>query len=234
MSEVYTEEKHRRSIKENSRLPFFNRFRVERYLTRPLASLVVRLVFNTRVTPNQLTVFAAVLGVSSGLSYLGGTPAFFILGGTLLQLSSVFDCADGQLARAKGRQSRFGAYLDLLLDRVVDFFAFTGMVIGFFRYSGSLPFLIAGLVSAALYFLQVSLYYIHMDYDRAAKTGDRAEARGLTIFVFFAASLLNRLDLLIGLFVLETVINNVYRVTVFFRKGKDRSRDLPGPGLERA
>ena len=54
---------YRESLKKNKGL-FLNKIvRVERYLNRPLASLIVRLVFKTSITPNGLTYFSFILGL---------------------------------------------------------------------------------------------------------------------------------------------------------------------------
>ena len=41
------------------------------------------------------------------------------------------------LARAKGMTSRYGAFLDLFLDRIADFAVLTGASFGYYRYTGS-------------------------------------------------------------------------------------------------
>ncbi len=91
--------------------------RLDFYLYRRLAAYLVRAVLNTSITPNQITLLSLVLGVSSAISYvLGFNP---ILSALLLLLSVVSDCADGQLARARGVGSPRGAQLDGLADYLV-------------------------------------------------------------------------------------------------------------------
>ncbi|RUM31819.1 MAG: CDP-alcohol phosphatidyltransferase [Aquifex sp.] len=70
-----------------------------------------------KFTPNQLTVFTFLLGM------LSAVVAFFspALGGILLQISSMLDGLDGEIARAQIRTTKFGAWLDSVLDRYVDF-----------------------------------------------------------------------------------------------------------------
>jgi len=81
--------------------------------------------FSTRIspylvdkfTPNQLTVLTFLLGMFSALvAYF--SPA---LGGILLQINSMLDGLDGEVARAQMRTTKFGAWLDSVLDRYVDF-----------------------------------------------------------------------------------------------------------------
>src|SRR5262245_8475593 len=72
------------------------------YFMRPLASAVVAVAARTPVTPNQLTLLNLAIFVVAGAvlialpSYAGGLAATFVL-----ELSYMFDCADGMLARHK-------------------------------------------------------------------------------------------------------------------------------------
>ena len=48
------------------------------------------------------------------------TAALLVVGGLLVQLGSVLDGCDGEVARATLRSSRFGELLDTILDRLAD------------------------------------------------------------------------------------------------------------------
>lgn len=219
-----------KSLKNVQAYPFVHKFLpFERYLIRPPAFLVVKVFAGTRVTPNQLTLISSVIGLAAGAAYLGATRGWFIAAGFLVMLSSVFDCADGQLARLKGLGSRYGAYLDLFFDRITDFAAIAGVAVGWARYSQKPFYLAFGLLTCALYFLEVNLYYILNQYTQTAKTGESAEGRGLAITLFFVTSLAARLDWLIyGLFAYST-INIAIKVVRFLRLGRARP-EAPLPG----
>ncbi|MFC2167790.1 CDP-alcohol phosphatidyltransferase family protein [Acidobacteriota bacterium] len=218
MNNKFTNDEYKKSIKNNSPLPILKYIRIERYFTRPMASLIVRAVYKTRITPNFLTIFSFVIGLLGAAAYFGGSHIFFIAGGILAQLSSIFDCADGQLARAKNIETRYGAYLDLLLDRFSDSIVYLGMIFGYFRYSGSWEWLIIGLTSLALYNLQTNLYYVSKQYFKMDKLGDRAEARGFAVFVILILSLVNRLEFVFMGILLMTVLNIGYRLFIFLWK----------------
>lgn len=209
-----------KSLKARDPYPFLRWFRVERYFTRPLASVIARLVFRTPVTPNHLTLVSLLLGIAAAAAYLGGRHAWFVLAGILVQMSSIFDCADGMLARSRDACTRYGAYLDLFCDRVVDFLFLAGITLGWFFYSGSRLLFSIGLLNIGLYFLQVSLFYLMRDYQRIEKTGQAAEARGLSYFVMFIGSLFGRLDILILLISAETLINILSKIVRFARWGR--------------
>lgn len=67
--------------------------------------------------PNTVTVFAAVVGLSAVPAILAG---WLLVAALAVQLASILDGADGEIARVTQRGSRFGAFLDPMLDRVVD------------------------------------------------------------------------------------------------------------------
>src|SRR5512143_1736210 len=82
MSTSETEFSFERAMKRVDSYPFLHRFLpVDRFLIRPLASLVVKAVFKTEVTPNQLTKASFVLALLGALLYTGGRHGFFVLGG---------------------------------------------------------------------------------------------------------------------------------------------------------
>ena len=209
-------------MKRVSSYPFLHKYLpADRYLIRPPASLIVKAVFKTEITPNQLTWTSLVFALLAALAYMGGRPVFFVLGGCLTLVSTIFDAADGMLARAKNMTSRYGAYLDLFLDRIADFLVMIGATIGYFRYSRSYAFLIFGLVTVGLYFLQLGLYYINLLYTRAEKNGEGAEAKSLAVCYIFIVSVLGRPDAILAGIFLMALSGTVIKLARFLRTGKD-------------
>lgn len=80
------------------------------------------------VTPDQLTLAGAALSLLTGVIYARG---YLFLGSLFLLVASLGDLLDGALARLTGKSSKFGAFLDSMLDRYSDFFIFGGIVIYF-------------------------------------------------------------------------------------------------------
>ena len=224
MSIPETQFEYQRALKNVSSYPFIRKYLpIDRYIIRPPASLIVRAIFNTSVTPNQLTVCSFIFSLIAGLAYFLGTPAFFTLGGVLAMISMIFDCADGMLARAKNMTSRYGAYLDIFLDRIADFVVLLGASFGYSRFTGDTRILVFGLLTIGLYFLQVSLYYINNLYTRSEKSGEGAEAKSLAVFVIFVFSLLHRPDgFLLGVFLMAS-LGTVIKLIRFMRKGRDQA-----------
>jgi len=109
----------------------------------------------TPVTPNQLTVLGGLIGAVAGVMMVAGAtrPLLLAGGGVVLWIACLFDCADGELARARRQQSPLGMMLDGLTDNVVGTSVFVGMAYDVVVYTGQ-PWLwllgiAAGLSAAA-------------------------------------------------------------------------------------
>jgi CDP-diacylglycerol---glycerol-3-phosphate 3-phosphatidyltransferase len=78
-------------------------------------------VYRAGFRPWHLTVLGLVTNVWVGASLLRGQ---FLLAGLLLVPAGLFDILDGAVARLRGEDSRWGAFLDSVLDRVADVILF--------------------------------------------------------------------------------------------------------------
>ncbi|RVU28560.1 CDP-alcohol phosphatidyltransferase family protein [Streptomyces antnestii] len=88
-------------------------------LVDPVATPLVRLAaMRTRVTPNQITWGAFVLGLGSAVCFWLADWRWLIAGAVVYHLSFVLDCMDGKVARLTGQGSVFGAWLDFVFDRI--------------------------------------------------------------------------------------------------------------------
>jgi phosphatidylglycerophosphate synthase len=72
------------------------------------------------VTPNHVTSAAIAVGLIAAWLASRGGHALFALAGVLLELNSILDSCDGELARLRYQYSRLGQWLDNLADDVVD------------------------------------------------------------------------------------------------------------------
>jgi len=204
--------------------PLIKRYiRVNAWINRPLAWLMVRALKSTEITPNQVSVASFVIGIGSAACLAVGDPVWFIIGGIMAQLSSIVDCADGMLARAKESETVFGKYLDIFLDRIVEFFLIGSIGLGLFRYTGQSLFLILALLGASVYFLHVSLYYITIHYFRNKVRGDTSEARALLLILILLFSIINRLDIAIWIFLAIGTLTNICIIIDFFRSPNKNS-----------
>jgi CDP-diacylglycerol--glycerol-3-phosphate 3-phosphatidyltransferase len=88
---------------------------------RQLASRSVTSLAQTRVTPNALTTAGVSLCLLAAVLVpfeARHTLLFYWLGAAIFVVGSILDILDGALARAGGKSTPFGAFLDSTTDRV--------------------------------------------------------------------------------------------------------------------
>jgi len=84
---------------------------------RPLAHPLVLLLARLRVPPPLVVVAAGAAGIAGAAELARGS---FLAAALLVQLKTLLDNVDGQLARLTGRTSAFGRYLDSEVDLLVN------------------------------------------------------------------------------------------------------------------
>jgi hypothetical protein len=139
------------------------------YVMRPIAAGAVAVLARTPVTPNQLTlvslgIFVAAASLLVALpDHAGGVIAVLVL-----ELSYLFDCADGMLARHKSLASREGHLFDFFTDELKATLLTGTLALRLFRGGGlgadlrlrgpgDALFLVAGIVSVAVVASAISL-----------------------------------------------------------------------------
>ena len=110
--------------------------RIGAVFARPLDRLV-RLC--AHISPDVLTIIGLALnGVACALFAAAGgkgftSPGLLRSGGLVALVASVFDMMDGRVARLRGRETKFGAYLDSTMDRYSDMVLYMGLMILYAR-----------------------------------------------------------------------------------------------------
>ena len=77
-----------------------------------------------RITANIVSVLAFAVSLMASLAFFLAIP---LAGGILIQLASILDGSDGEVARLKKLQSPFGNFFDAVIDRYSDGFMLFGM-----------------------------------------------------------------------------------------------------------
>jgi phosphatidylglycerophosphate synthase len=79
------------------------------------------------LSPDALTIIGfGITGVGAALLAL----QYWTLGGVVVFIGGVFDMFDGTLARATGKVSRLGAFMDSVFDRWGESIVYLGIVVG--------------------------------------------------------------------------------------------------------
>ncbi len=99
----------------------------------PLLLRVYRLIFrNASISPNILTVFGLFFSLLT--FFLTAVKGQLLMAGLFLVVSGFFDLLDGAVARNTNRVTRFGGFLDSVLDRYSDLMVMFGIFIYFLRH----------------------------------------------------------------------------------------------------
>lgn len=178
----------------------------------------------SRLLPNPTawTLIGLLLASLAAFYYSGGR-AF--LGGLFLAASGALDVLDGAVARASGRTSQLGAFLDSTLDRVSELLVFLGILLGH-------------LADPSLVLLALSLSLL-VSYARAKGdslgvnlagmgVGERSER----LLVLIAASLLGLVGygvMLVALLAFVTFVQRAAAVSRRLTQRRDGAAPSPQP-----
>jgi len=103
---------------------------VSRYLNRHISLFVSRHLVNTPITPNQMTVATFAVGVLAAYVASRGGYRDTLAAAALMQLNSILDGCDGELARVRFQGSRLGEWLDTIGDDFSNVLYWGGLAIG--------------------------------------------------------------------------------------------------------
>lgn len=118
---------------------------ISRNVNRKVSTLISRFLLKTPLAPNHLSIITLLLATLTAFILSMGTSLGFLLGGILIQFVSIIDGCDGEVARLKFLESRFGAWFDGVLDKYVDTFIISGLILGYLRNSNDGVFIAVAL-----------------------------------------------------------------------------------------
>jgi CDP-diacylglycerol--glycerol-3-phosphate 3-phosphatidyltransferase len=108
---------------------------------------MVRGLARTPINPNMLTFMGLLMNIGCGVLFGYG---MFFKAGLLMILANIFDMFDGQVARLRGRVTRFGAFFDSVIDRYSDIIVFVGIMVFYARNTREHSTLLVALTGLAL------------------------------------------------------------------------------------
>ena len=185
--------------------------KVTRGITIPIAGFLGRI----GVSPNTLTLLGCLLTIGVAVVISRG---YLRLGGICLIVAAAFDGLDGTLARQTGRPTKFGAFLDSVLDRVSDSVVLLGLAWWYMTQPGLTEEILAYVATFGS--LMVS-------YARARAEGIGVECKtGLFTrversVVLIAALILGLVPIALWLLAIGTVLTAIHRVVYVYLQTKD-------------
>ena len=119
-----------------------------RNVERPISLRIARRLASTRTTPNQVTLLSVGIGLSGALFFLSAHWLWQTIGALLFLAHSILDGCDGELARLRFQESRFGGIIDYWGDNVVHIVVFACMAVGWSLSIGQSWPLLLGIAAA--------------------------------------------------------------------------------------
>ena len=172
---------------------------------------LIRCLRTLGVKPTHITLFGFILCISACYAYyLGNTMAPFVL----MVAGRICDALDGAYARATDQVTRFGGFIDSMLDRYGEF-CVVGTILYVYRDDSYLYY------SSFLVFLGIAL----MSYTRSLYGKYEMECpgnpfeyfeRGLLLAPFFLLDMLNVWVIVVGVGTNFFVLQRIY---LFSRAG---------------
>jgi phosphatidylglycerophosphate synthase len=210
-----------------------------KYYARPVSYYLAWLLIKMGFTPNAVSVLAFVIGIAGCIGIATGDYAKIIAGVILMNIRHLLDYADGTVARATNKTTKFGTYLDRLLDEFIG--VILPISIGLSLFNNPITkepglFLLMGLVysivtaTSALALAQVGLVYgimPHTFYQTSKRglwrmiysAGTNLQSTSVILLIPF--SIMNRLDLYLVCYLLLTFSELIAAVTIRMIRHED-------------
>ena len=127
---------------------------VSRFVNRPISRRITSVLLKFPIHPNTWTISIFVLPVIASVFLVRGDYASVVIGAAIFQVFSILDGCDGEIARAKNLESKFGERLDYFCDFAASLVYVLTLGLGLHRSSEGIA--CAVLITANELFLRVS------------------------------------------------------------------------------
>ncbi len=152
--------------------------------------------------------------LAAGLLALGGYLAL-LLGGFLAQFASIVDGCDGEVARLKFQTSRYGGWLDAVLDRYADALLLFGLTWHAYADKTDSLILLTGFLAIIGSFM---VSYTADKYDRLMRNRIRHKGfrlgRDVRVFLIFLGALFNQAPLTLVIIAAVMNVETIRRLIV--------------------
>jgi phosphatidylglycerophosphate synthase len=137
---------------------------IDIHFYRPLGIRLARALAGTRISADEVTLWALVAGLIGGQLFLYSDRRLNALGFVMWVVSDVFDSADGQLARLRGASTRFGRALDGISDSLRFAYLYLCLLLRLLAAGAGWPAVALVVVAVASHSLQATI----VDFIRSA------------------------------------------------------------------
>jgi len=202
---------------------------VSKILNRPISLRISKILLKTGITPNQISVLSFVIGLAGASFFFIGEYFYLILGGILVHIHSIVDGCDGEVARLKLRQTKYGGWLDSVLDRYADAAIILGLVYGYWSINGDITIWIIGFFALIGSFLNS---YTSTKYDSIFRNGDMTKSskfrmgRDVRLLLITIGALTNQIPIMLIILAAIANFEALRRLIVFRNKPDDDTQTM--------
>jgi 1L-myo-inositol 1-phosphate cytidylyltransferase / CDP-L-myo-inositol myo-inositolphosphotransferase len=214
---------------------------VSRFLNRPISSRITRLLLKFPIHPSAWTISIFVLPLIACVFFVRGDYVSVVIGAAIFQVFSILDGCDGEIARTKNLESKFGERLDHFCDFLASLLYVLALGLGLHRASEGIVcavlitanecFLRAGksemsVISSALH---GSLYARHrgmIGHSGLLNLGERfvwwllqLTKRDMAVFVFLMLALLGLAEWILHLWMIVAGASLILSAIAAIRSG---------------
>jgi len=166
------------------------------YFYKPIfENPLLKLLLKTKITPNQVTYASILCILIASFFILFSASKLLIWAGLLLFIRNILDCVDGELARLLKKTSDFGHTLDIIGDKLTEYFLPITIVINYLIYHG---FNIRLLLTMILLMIGFSLRKLSKLFISSLRASTKNTLKNFTKY-FSRSALLRTTFLVIGL-----------------------------------
>ena len=108
---------------------------ISRFLNRPISRRITRFLLKFPIHPNAWTISIFALPLIASVFLLRGNYISIVIGAAIFQAFSILDGCDGEIARARNLESKFGERLDYFCDFVASLLYVLALGLGLHRLS---------------------------------------------------------------------------------------------------
>jgi CDP-diacylglycerol--glycerol-3-phosphate 3-phosphatidyltransferase len=103
---------------------------------------VAKWLLRFHVTPNVLSIMGLLISLGAAVAFAYGR---IVTAGFIMLVAAAFDNLDGTLARLSGKVTKFGSFLDSVIDRYSDYIIFFSIAIFYARVEHFGYFILTGI-----------------------------------------------------------------------------------------
>jgi CDP-L-myo-inositol myo-inositolphosphotransferase len=214
---------------------------VSRFLNRPISRRVTHVLLKFPIRPNACTIAIFALAVIASAFLVRGDYLSVVIGAAIFQVFSILDGCDGEIARAKNLESKFGERLDNFCDFLASLFYVLALGLGLHHWSEGV--ICAALITINEWFLRYSaggiwadssalnesFYARHhgmIEHSGLIGLGERfvwwlfqLTKRDMALFVFFILALLGHAHWILNLWTIVAAASVVLSAIAAIRFG---------------